>query len=82
VILLDKGGRVVVSCFSHMESSAESETLKALQAAKDKCVLDLKRLDQTMNGLKTKMEHTRARLEMAEEMLAIAKGSSQTKKPA
>lgn len=62
-----------------MDGSAESETIKALQAAKDKCVLDLKRLEQTMNGLKTKIEHTKARLEMAEEMLAIAKGGP--KKP-
>lgn len=56
----------------------ESDTIKALQAAKDKCVHDLKRLEQTMAGLKSKVEHTRARLEMADEMLAIARGA---KKP-
>jgi hypothetical protein len=55
------------------QADAESETIKALRQAKDKCLLDLKRLEQTMNGLRSKIEHTKARLEMAEEMLAIAK---------
>jgi hypothetical protein len=63
-----------------MENTAESETIRALQTARDKCILDLKRLNQTMQGLKSKIEHTEARLEMADEMLAIAKNGSQPKK--
>jgi hypothetical protein len=50
----------------------ESETLKGLREARDKCASDLKKLKQSLKGMEAKVGQTEAKLEMAEEMLAIA----------
>jgi phage shock protein A len=55
------------------EQEQESETIKKLREARDKCASDLKKLRQSLKGMESKVAQTEAKLEMADEMLLIAK---------
>jgi hypothetical protein len=50
--------------------------LEELQERRDRCASDLKKLKQAVKGMETKVAKMEAQLEIAEEMLAIAKRSN------
>ncbi len=59
-----------------MAAEPTSDTIKALQSARDKCALDLKKLQQALKGMQAKVLQVEAKMEMAEQMLKIAKESA------
>lgn len=69
-----------------MDRIIHSDTVTALEAMRDACSADLKRLRQTLKGLETKIAQTEAKLEMADQMVETAKThesatATQSKKP-
>lgn len=58
-----------------MDDDSSSATISALLEMRTKCFNDLKRLQQTLKGLEDKISQTKAKLEMADEMIEAARAT-------
>jgi phage shock protein A len=63
-----------------MDGPASNEdTLKALEEVLAKAAFDVKRLEQTIKGLESKLAQAKAQHEMAAKMVEIARGAQKKK---
>jgi multidrug resistance efflux pump len=56
-----------------MDTTSQAETISALKVARDKCQADLNKMKKSVEGMQAKVLQLEAKLEMADEMLEIAK---------
>ena len=62
-----------------MDSVPTTDTLLALKLARDKCLADLNKMKRSVEGMQAKVLQLEAKLEMANEMLEIARSGGQKK---